>query len=63
MIVRFIDHDMISVEDIQWRKLCEILGEGGGSAEGTRFLGGYGGMLPQNIFKIWIPEMTLIAAF
>jgi hypothetical protein len=37
----------------QRRKLCKILGGGGGgggvaSAEGTRFLGGYGGMLPQN---------------
>ena len=35
----------------------------GVSAEGTRFLGGgYGGMLLQKIFKIWIPE-TAFAAF
>ena len=44
----------------QWRKLCEILG-GGGIGEGTRFVGGSGGMLPQKIFKIWIPEMAFAA--
>ena len=46
---------------MQWRKLCKILGVA--SAEGTRFLGGSGGggMLPQKIFKIWIPEMEFAA--
>jgi hypothetical protein len=34
---------------------------GGLSAEGMRFLGGYGGNAPQKIFKIWIPEMAFAA--
>jgi hypothetical protein len=29
--------------------------------EGTIFLRGYGGMLPQKILKIWIPEMAFAA--
>ena len=42
----------------QWRNLCEICFS---SAEGTRFIGGYGGMIRQKIFKIWIPEMAYAA--
>jgi hypothetical protein len=34
----------------QWRKLCKMLG--GGSAEGTIFLGGNGGLLHQKMFKM-----------
>ena len=34
---------------------------GGASAEGTRFVGVSGGMPPQKIFKIWIPEMAFAA--
>ena len=37
------------------------LGGGGVSAEGTRFVEVSGGMPPQKIFKIWIPEMEFAA--
>ncbi len=41
--------------------LVKFLWGGGWSAEGTRLLGGFGGMLPQKIFKDWIPEMAFAA--
>ena len=51
--------DSLRLSSDQWRTLQETLG--GASAEGTRLLGGSGGMLPQKRFEIRIAEMAFAA--
>jgi hypothetical protein len=38
-----------------------VLTNGETSAEGARFLGWFGGILPRKIFKIWVSEMAFPA--
>ena len=46
-----------------WVQNIEEGRSGTSSSEGTRFLGGSGGMLPQKFLKIWVSKVAISSTF